>query len=331
MSALSAVAALPLVASASPSIAATNDACSWPDLAERFERYHARWCRRRELDELTTEDDHEEADNQWDEIIAEQGALARLILDRRPETIADVVLQARATATTNNELWTDAFSIKNADSGQIAFRRLVDRLCEFVGVQVFPDASIAPIAEEPSIQPDHALLELGNAFEAAIIEDDARWGIVHKINDGFDWKRHLKIMRLEDNPVDRGIARLLGISAPCDFISPVWIPKLEELAPSCHADLKKRIRQISREQVTLGLWQQQSGRIEAEDLATASSGVAHDLAKRIVAMPALTIDGLRIKAKVFKWCRRSEADEEPSGTDEVAIFSMVEDLLNAAA
>lgn len=331
MSALSAVAALPLVVSTSPSIAATNDSCSWPDLAARFERYHARWCRRRELDEIETEVEDGEIDKQWDEIIAEEGELARLILDKRPKTIADVVLQARATAATNNELWTDACSIEDAYPGLIAFRRLIDRFCEFAGVQVFPDATIAPIAVEPSIHPDHALLELGNAFEAAIIEDDARWGIVHKINDGFNWKRHLKVMRLEDNPVDRGIARLLGISAPCDFISPVWIPKLEELAPSCHADLKKRIRQISREQVTLGLWQQQPGRIEAEEFATASTGVAHDLAKRIVAIPASTIDGLRIKAKVFKWCRRSEADDEPSGTDEVAIFSMVGDLLNAKA
>ncbi|WP_438275652.1 hypothetical protein [Nitrobacter sp.] len=315
---------------ASPSIAATNDFCSWPDLAARFERYHARWCRRRELDEIETEEDHEDIDTEWDEIIAEQGALARLILDKRPETMADVVLQARATAATNNELWTDAFSIKHADSGQIAFRRLVDRLCEFVGVEVFPDATTAPIAVESPTHPDHALIELGNAFDVAVIEDDARWEIVYKINDKFDWKRHLKIMRLEDNPVDRGIARLLGISAPCDFISPGWIPKLEELGPSCHADLKKRIRQISREQVTLGLWRQQSGRIEAEEFATASAGVAHDLAKRIVAMPASTIDGLRFKAKVFKWCRRSEADEEPSGTDEVAIFSMVEDLVGEA-
>lgn len=112
MSALSAVATLPLAALASPSIAATNDSCSWPDLAARFDRYHARWCRRRELDDIMTAEDHEEVEKEWDEIIAEQSALARLILDKRPETIADVVLQARAAAATNNELWTDTCSIQ---------------------------------------------------------------------------------------------------------------------------------------------------------------------------------------------------------------------------
>lgn len=194
MFALSAVATLPLVASASPSIAATNDACSWPDLAERFERYHARWCRRRELDELMTEDDHEEADNQWSEIIAEQRTLVRLILDRRPETIADVVLQARATAATNNELWTDTCSIEGADSGRQAFRRLIDQFCEFAGVQVFPDVAELPASWSNG---DTELLTLGAKFDEmrdAIVAAEAEY-------NRFLEPRNARLYALKDDPI----------------------------------------------------------------------------------------------------------------------------------
>lgn len=165
---------------ASPSIAATGNDYTWPDLAARFERYHARWRRRRELDEIMTEDDHEESENRWDEIITEQNALARLILDRRPETIADIVLQARTTAAINNELWIEACSIEDADSGRLAFRRLIDRLCEFAGVQVFPDTPRRSPASTTAIlnlgaatSPDAELMRLGTQFDAIRIELDA--------------------------------------------------------------------------------------------------------------------------------------------------------------
>jgi hypothetical protein len=194
MSALSAVATLPLAVSPSPSIAATNNSCSWPDLAERFERYHARWCHRRELDEIITEEDREEADDQWDEIIAEQNALARLILDRQPETIADVVLQARAAAATNNELWIDPCSIEGADSRHLAFRRLIDRFCEFAGVQIFPDVAALPASWSNG---DAELLTLGAKFDElrdAIVAAEVEY-------NRFLRPRNARLYALKDDPI----------------------------------------------------------------------------------------------------------------------------------
>jgi hypothetical protein len=297
MSALSAVATLPLAALASPSIAATNDSCSWPDLAARFDRYHARWCRRRELDDIMTAEDHEEVEKEWDEIIAEQSALARLILDKRPETIADVVLQARAAAATNNELWTDTCSIEDAHSGLIAFRRLIDRFCEFAGVQVFPDTSIAPIAVELPIHPDHALLELGNALEAAWAVEREAWRQYEQL----DGKRLYAALRATlaydaDSAVDRHIVSLLesetGIRESETAFLWIHVERLRGVGNTGDRAVDQRVQELiaAHEQ-----WDALSNRPEVDALISQGEAAAKktgNFAEQIEDVSAVTIDGL---------------------------------------
>lgn len=152
---------------ASPSIAATGNDCSWPDLAERFERYYARWRRRRELDELCTGEHHDDPDLiEWGEISTEQYNLARLILDKFPVTMADLVLQARICAAENNELWTDICTIENANPGALAFRRLTERLCEFARARVFPDVTALPASLSSGDTTTERMTEFDPVFDA---------------------------------------------------------------------------------------------------------------------------------------------------------------------
>ncbi|MCK1455030.1 hypothetical protein IVB36_30220 [Bradyrhizobium sp. 35] len=156
MRALSSTVALPLIAT--PSIASgVSTAHSRPDLAGRFDEFYALWKHQREADALESAacDAAErtgqpfawsDPDNEaWSKINEGGSQLIDEIMSQRASSLADIVLQARASAMDNHRYWLDQASLTGA--GQVAYRQLVDRICEFADVQVFPGLETVPCQE----------------------------------------------------------------------------------------------------------------------------------------------------------------------------------------
>ncbi|MEY9572998.1 hypothetical protein ABIE88_000574 [Bradyrhizobium diazoefficiens] len=155
--ALGSTAALPLVTTV-PSIASgAASACSRPDLAARFDEFYALWKAQREADAAESAAcdaaeregqafDWSDPDNErWFKINEGRSQLIDEIMSHRASSLADVVLQARASAMDNHLYWLDQASL--TDAGNVVYRQLVDRICEFAGVEAFPGIKTVPCRE----------------------------------------------------------------------------------------------------------------------------------------------------------------------------------------
>lgn len=153
---MSSVATLPIVAT--PSIAnGASNTCSRPDLATRFDEFYAYWKQQREADvvELAACDAAELAGlpfewsdpdaERWSKINEAGSRLIDEIMSQRANSLADVVLQARASAMDNHLYWLDQESLLG--SGAVVFRQLVDRICELAEVEAFPGLETVPCKE----------------------------------------------------------------------------------------------------------------------------------------------------------------------------------------
>ncbi|WP_298257096.1 hypothetical protein [Bradyrhizobium sp.] len=81
----------------------------------------------------------------WSELSGAIDDLAKLILNERAVTVADLILQAKVCALANNNFWRDELSIESMDFGDQAYRLLVDRLCEFAGERALPGLEVLPM------------------------------------------------------------------------------------------------------------------------------------------------------------------------------------------
>jgi hypothetical protein len=138
--------------------------CSRPDLAVRVENLCSRFKSQFEADmregaayegAMLSGADFAWSDpdlENWEAINSEGDALAAAILHQPAVTAADVVLQARICALENNIFWLDPLSISSMDSGQEAFRLLVDSICKFGGMQVFPGMTVLPVSSRSTTE-----------------------------------------------------------------------------------------------------------------------------------------------------------------------------------
>jgi hypothetical protein len=151
MSTLSSVAALPLIST--PSIAERMpNGYSRPDLAIRFDGFYVRW--KQKLEKQRSENEACDAAEfagrefkwsdpeleEWGALNAEREELVEAILVQPANSLADIVLQARACAMENIELWTNASS--EEDAGARANKLLVERICDLAGVPVLPGIEV---------------------------------------------------------------------------------------------------------------------------------------------------------------------------------------------
>ncbi|TQF31711.1 hypothetical protein [Bradyrhizobium sp. UNPA324] len=142
MSALSSTAALPLIAT--PSIAAASGAGIPHDLAARFADLYERWREQRRRDELEIVEDLELTS--WDDLNSELFKTQALIMGYQPRTVDDLVLQARACALMNNDLWTDAATVEAADAGARAQRRILESVAALAGAELLPGVATIALA-----------------------------------------------------------------------------------------------------------------------------------------------------------------------------------------
>jgi hypothetical protein len=174
---------------------------------------------------------------------------------------------------------------------------LIDRFCEFAGVQVFPDTSIAPIAVELPIHPDHALLELGNALEAAWAVEREAWRQYEQL----DGKRLYAALRATlaydaDSAVDRHIVSLLesetGIRESETAFLWIHVERLRGVGNTGDRAVDQRVQELiaAHEQ-----WDALSNRPEVDALISQGEAAAKktgNFAEQIEDVSAVTIDGL---------------------------------------
>jgi|GEM_PF-5070824 hypothetical protein len=142
MSALSSTAALPLIGTPSIAYAASNGIPL--ELAADFADFYNRWREQRRRDELETVDDPELS--RWETLNSELFDLQALIMSYRPRTVDDLVLQARACALVNNDLWTDAVTVEVADAGARAQRRILESVAALAGAELLPGVATIALA-----------------------------------------------------------------------------------------------------------------------------------------------------------------------------------------
>ncbi|UPJ27085.1 hypothetical protein [Bradyrhizobium sp. CW1] len=171
MRALSSTVALPLIST--PSIASgVSTVHSRPDLAGRFDEFYALWKHQREADALESaaRDAAErtgqpfawsDPDNEaWSKINEGGSQLIDEIMSQRATSLGDIALQARASAMDNVEYWFDRSAIEYMNAGPVAFRQLVERICELAGVEVFPGLQTAPLMQmEREAEPERVYTE----------------------------------------------------------------------------------------------------------------------------------------------------------------------------
>ncbi|MDA9425666.1 MULTISPECIES: hypothetical protein [Bradyrhizobium] len=141
MSALSSTAALPLIAT--PSIVAPSPGIP-RGLAARFGDLYERWREQRQRDELEIVEDLELTS--WDGLNSELFELQALIMSCQPRTVGDLVLQARACALVNNDLWIDAATVEAADAGARAQRRILESVAALAGAELLPGVATIALA-----------------------------------------------------------------------------------------------------------------------------------------------------------------------------------------
>ncbi|MGY4411956.1 hypothetical protein ACVWW4_003692 [Bradyrhizobium sp. LB7.1] len=140
MSALTSTAALPLITT--PSIAAPPGTIPH-DLATRFSDFYGRWREQRRRDQLGSAEDPDLT--RWHALNSELFDLQALIMSYQPRTVEDLVLQARACALVNSELWTDSATVEAADAGARSHRHLLENVAALVGSELLPGTAIVPL------------------------------------------------------------------------------------------------------------------------------------------------------------------------------------------
>lgn len=139
--------ALPVIATSSPSLAATTfGEVSHPDLAVQFRQLLDRWRALGAYDH-----DHWERNDpdltQWAAWGEAYYPLADRILQAPALTLADVILQAQAAALANIQFWTDERTVsEHPSSGDRALRLLVDSVVRFAGTEALPGVGVLPLS-----------------------------------------------------------------------------------------------------------------------------------------------------------------------------------------
>ena len=114
------------------------------DLAARFGDLYDRWLERRRRDELETVENLELSS--WDGLNSDLFELQSMIMDCEARTVGDLVLQARACALVNNDLWVDAATVEAADAGARAQRRILESVAALGGVELLPGVATIALA-----------------------------------------------------------------------------------------------------------------------------------------------------------------------------------------
>ncbi|UPJ72797.1 hypothetical protein [Bradyrhizobium sp. 187] len=142
MSALSSTAALPLITTPSIATAPTNGIPH--ELAARFADFYGRWREQRGRDEFATVEDPELT--RWEALNSELAVLQGRIMSCQPQTVDDIVLQARLCALINSELWTDAATVEAADAGARSHRQLLENIAASSGAELLPGVETISLA-----------------------------------------------------------------------------------------------------------------------------------------------------------------------------------------
>jgi hypothetical protein len=343
---MSASSSVALIAVSSPALAQSKDdpkfqtppsaLCSRPDLAARLDAFWREWHWRWNLTNDASEEEIiaiEEKDNVFFE---KEATLVREIAGMRVQTLADVVLQARTCALSNSPLWIDPSVIECMHNGEHIMRSLVDGICKLHDIDPIPHgAARAPIVVESPVHPDHALLELGNAFERAWAIEQEAWQRVNHV-DGKHLYAPLRATLAydADSAVDRHIGSLLesesGTEPEASFL---WIhdQRLRDIGKTGDLAVDQRIEALiaANEQ-----WKAISDRPEVLTLnsqAEAAAERVRNIVEQVEDVPAVTIEGLKVKALALAWCYSGDAEELeefPDGhkTDCRLVRSIVRDL-----
>lgn len=158
---MSASSSVALITVSSPALARSEDPkfptpecpppaiCSRPDLAARLDAFWREWHWRWNLTKDASEEEVTAIEKQDGAFFEKEATLVDEIAEMRVQTMADVILQARACALSNVTLWIDPFEIEQMHSGERITRSLVDGICKLHDIDPIPHGKLLPMDKEP--------------------------------------------------------------------------------------------------------------------------------------------------------------------------------------
>lgn len=123
--------------------------CSRPDLAARLDAFWREWHWRWNLTNSASEEEIISIEEQDSVLFEKEAMLVREIAEMRVQTLADVILQARACALSNSPLWIDPSAIEYMHNGEHIMRSLVDGICKLHDIEPIPHGKLLPTDKEP--------------------------------------------------------------------------------------------------------------------------------------------------------------------------------------
>jgi hypothetical protein len=161
---------------------------------------------------------------------------------------------------------------------------------------------------------DAEIIRLGTEFEALWSIEREAWERV-RIIDGPHVRAPLRATLAydPDSAIDRHIASRLKREEDCwdEKSSFCWVPieRLRNVESADDQEIDRRIQEliVAREQ-----WKALSDRPEVTVLdsqADAAASRTSEIVGRIENIPALTIEGLKVKARALRWCYNDEGEE----------------------
>ena len=191
----------------------------------------------------------------------------------------------------------------------------------------------------PSIAEDHPadqhLEDLGREFELAWSHERACWDASDRLSDP-DLDTFLTLIRFEKgSQTDQDLARLIGRvgiiwDEPDPFI-PREIDEMRGLLPTGMKDVDRRIRQLIDANDKRTAWSTRADVVDIERRCEEANDRTYSIAKSIEGLPAHSLAGLAVKAKVVKWCRSGDLDyDADAAMDSKVLHSILHDLIRLA-